>query len=241
MYLMYHQRMSNESEKPVILPKPWVEDPLRPSHEEFLLLEKLRSEEYSLYEDRFRSPDVTGQWSKWIHITNSETGVRVLIHLLASAVDSSGLIPLDAEIAEVLMFSPDYAGSLSGTDLRQIPLQSIRSAYLRQFSAEVLQGNREYLLHERNPRRAYVVPKECRDREQDEGKAMQPLPTQYTRRTWFYALVGIQYDAVEKNFPNENTAAKMIEINAPAAKSTVQRWITKARKMYLLDPARLVK
>lgn len=72
-----------------------------------------------------------------------------------------------------------------------------------------------------------------------EADALRPLP-KFDGSARFYALVGIQFEAVERERPGENTTLVMATLNSKPL-STVQRWVSRARKLRLLAPAAAIR
>lgn len=228
----------------VFLPEPWEDrtDILFPDSQ---LLEELADRYVVPSENNPRRFDnggsIAGQGpTKWVLMKNRQTNVRVIVGFAMLYTTLEGSLDIsarfDLEPIAVMVFSGDSYSPLSGTDLRQLPMQSICSAYSEAFGADIIRSNREVLLKAESP-------SDVRERYRRlvDDAPTEPLPSEYSRNPWFYALVGLQYEAVAERYPDKNTTDKMVEINSPIAKSTVQRWITKARRFNLLAPARLVR
>lgn len=250
LWARYADRMSEDVKNPPILPEPWVDrtDLLRSDgsglNDEIKLLEKFYERMRPEGQRRLGDIAPVGHTPP-VHVMaeNRDTEVRIILTLANMWHEQPGTFALSAQFElqplAVYFFSRSEFHVLSGTDFRQLPVQSICSAYSFAFAEEIILGNRELLLQEGPPYDDYVVPVEYRENYMK--NSLNKLPVQYVRKPWFYALVAVQYDAVFNKFPDVNTADKMAEINSSVAKSTVQRWIAKARKMNLLAPARLVK
>jgi hypothetical protein len=72
-----------------------------------------------------------------------------------------------------------------------------------------------------------------------ETDALRPLP-KFDGSARFYALVGLQFEAIERERPGENTTLVMAELNDRPL-STMQRWVSRSRKLRLLAPAAAIR
>ena len=160
--------------------------------------------------------DASGDWKV---VRNRLTGVRVALLICAPSMDAVRPVLLRMDLTN------PSGGGITGSDLRDIPLQRILLAYFDAEMSRVVAGKRHALLL--SSMSGDVPP----------SNILSPLPAEYSRRNWFYALVAEQYDAVAEKYPNANAANKMVEINSDVAPGSVRRWITKARKRGLLLPA----
>lgn len=234
--------MRTISETPAILPKPWVDRTHLITSQISLLaklgqgIEKTLRLETSSVEYRLNADSASRHWR---FAVNQETSVGVMLCLVETfgidQYENGG--HFDLSPIYISFFSPTTLDYITGTDLRNLPIKSICSAYSLSY------WNDEYIAKRDDLLSRY-------EKTNDESEAIHifiksnylaKLPSQYSRKPWFSVLVAYQYDAVSMKYPHENVAENMFKINHPAAKSTVQRWITNARKMNLLAPARLVK
>lgn len=225
----------------VSLPEPWVDVPWQSySSDERDALSQWKQERknFETVLDHFN--EVSLLYSKyslvsWHIVKNVNTGTFVVLGVKEQFDEgpNDSRIPTNYDLVALYFFSEDGFSSITGTDLRDIPVRTICNAYAQSSNKKTIALNRSAILI------GSSTPKHFRNlRDFD---ALSSLPAKYSRHGWFYALVGYQYDQIKKCYPDDNTVDKMVEINSPAAKSTVQGWITKARKMNLLAPASWVK
>ncbi|WP_133119401.1 hypothetical protein [Bifidobacterium scaligerum] len=223
----------------VQLPEPWEDAPWSDGgvpHE----LNELRFIDEKLFDNWTGGARI----STWHRMRNKSTGVYVIIRLSSNVSrDSHGGVAVPAGSPDVILFwSENRFSSISGTDLRDLPLSSICAAY--SFNDTRISLNRSSLLcdasvpdkYRLDGVRPYLSPDNIRG-----FNVLAPLPSRYSRRPWFYSLVGLQFDALYDLKSSENVVDLMVGINHPTAKSTVQGWITRARKMGLLAPAKRVR
>ena len=180
---------------------------------------------------------------KWVMARNRDNGIRIAI--LLRSVHHGLTADLSLKVAR-LMVIPSETGELGTSDVSGIRLTAIASAYSRVFAEGSIIVNRKLLLI--NPRKRGIPEKYgvekygkspmCIEFAYPPKNILDPLPADDSRHDWFYALVGEQYVAIANEYPDMNTAAKMVDLNASVAKpSTVRRWIAQARKRGLLPPA----
>lgn len=244
MPLMGFYVENDENYRPVPLPTPWADIPFaRVDHrEEYSILEGMARLAHNRTKRLTDLPkDAAVLTSSWHMFKNVDTEMLIIMRLSNRAyyIDGGMGVVGGADYFPSLMFlfSEDGGwGELTGTDLRSVPIKSICSAYAERLSGQTIINNISSVLFDYPD---YKIP--ARFTDDVEGHALDPLPFKYSRRTWFYALVGVQYDAVAKAFPDVNATDKMVEINSSISKPTVQRWITKARKMNFLAPAKWVR
>lgn len=221
----------------VDLPAPWVEDQWTVSQSEAIGELFVRVPQLFAADGKSSMQDQADK-IVWFRLRNIETGVQVILELVN---ESQGRVPVNTQAnyqpMGIFFWANGTLLPLNGTDLRILPLKTICNAISERLEYGTIAENRMALVNSALSDWPYPVWDDY-----DAGVGDEPLPVEYSRRKWFYAAVGYQYDYLAKKYPNENIADKMIAINSGvAAKSTVQGWITKARKMNLLAPARLVK
>jgi hypothetical protein len=118
---------------------------------------------------------------------------------------------------------------LSSADLRKIPLAAIENAYRVEQSSFRVALNRREIISKNNTNDYEKILKSMDMR--------KPLPKNLKPRSReFLALVGIQYDFLNRQDDIENPVVSMSEINETAI-SNVQRWLSNARKLSLLAPS----
>lgn len=144
------------------------------------------------------------------------------------------------EVERLAVMSPADTLGITGTDLRNIPLRAIASAYGMAALKRTFAQNRWLRLAD--AKRQGIPEKYLNGTDGDKcgfppPHILDPLPAQYSRRPWFYALVAEQYDALEREHPDANVSNLMVELNSSVAAGSVRRWITRARKECLLKPA----
>lgn len=151
---------------------------------------------------------------KWVKLRNVDTDDEVLIRLQH---DASGEKYYYAS-AVLFPFRPSH--EVSGAEVRRIPLAAIVAAYARRELIGQAQLNITLTLG-------------------DEVKQDPLLPLgQGSASQEFSAKVARQFMALEANAPDGNVAQRMAELNDRPL-STVQQWITRARRRNLLPPASL--
>ena len=242
--------MTDRKNEPVQLPEPWED--VRLYGTENHKLHAVNSEfrevlEYIEDKNPPKHPFAVGRMglfefakhAEWKLVRNTANGMIVAMLLGTTYSGQPDGIGVNFRLLEMFIVAQPYTEDISTTDLHDFPLKAIISAYLKvRWSREVV-VNRAMLLN--CPKEAGIptlywndedVPRACPPK-----NILTPLPVEYSRRNWFYALVAEQYDAVAEKYPNANAANKMVEINSDVAPGSVRRWITKARKMGLLLPA----
>lgn len=244
--------MTDRKNEPVQLPEPWENIPIGKAE-----MEALRafcrpwalSYDYSGVDEGRPTPESE---SVWVMAMNSASGVRLAILLGAQEAEERvrfgpNEFPMFSpyRTIERLVVFPSQDGNVTSTDVKSIPLVSIKNAYDKVYGSGSVEANRTFLLQ--NPQSNGIPEKYWQNSYGGEigqlGAVYPPtsildsLPVRYAREPWFYALVASQYDAIAEKYPNANAANKMVEINSDVAPGSVRRWITKARKMGLLLPA----
>lgn len=242
--------MTDRKNEPVQLPEPWEDVHFygTENHKLQAVNSKFREAlEYIEDKNPPKHPFAVGRMgvfeqakhADWKLVRNTANGMIVALLLMTTYSDHLDGIGVDFRVLEMFIVAQPYTEDISTTDLHDFPLKAIVSAYLKvRWSREVV-INRAMLLN--SPKEAGIpalywndedVPRACPPK-----NILTPLPTEYSRRNWFYALVAEQYDAVAEEYPSVNVAQKMVEINSDVAPGSVRRWIAKARKMGLLLPA----
>lgn len=158
--------------------------------------------------------------SSWAHVRSTETGVDVWLRLQRGSDQTTlngGSVPTRTVTA--VAYPLTLGRELTGADMRALPLQAIAAAYTR-YDLEDAQRNIVAMVL----RGANVRP------------PLDPLPPSDRSDIWL-ALVAKQYQEIEKQQPDKNTAAVMQEINGVESRRTVQSWITRARRKGFLPPA----
>ena len=238
-------RIMQEPAKNVELPMPWRECPFDKKKWAKVLMPP-NKDLYYVASQSHSFDAVVSIGSRQLHcIENIDTGVQIILQLARTVGAGNDFAPnmsLEYVIQNLVVLGGGN-GDIRGTDLRDIPVKAILSAYAQHDTADILRFNRTALLDFPESK---GIPKKYWDEDVNgqmdtvypPTNILDPLPAQYSRRPWFYALVAEQYDALAEKYPNDNTANRMIELNEPyAKKSTVQRWLTEARKRGLLAPA----
>lgn len=174
----------------------------------------------------------------WKAVRNIRNNMRVAL-LLRKRLDTHSGLPSfigEYDVERLAVMSPANALGITSTDLRDLPLRAITSAYGRAMLWRTIAQNR--LLNLADPEYKGIPEKYWKETGA-EGFAhiLDPLPTQYSRRPWFYALVAEQYDALEREHPDANISNLMVELNSSVAPGSVRRWISRARQECLLPPA----
>lgn len=174
----------------------------------------------------------------WKAVRNIRNNMRVAL-LLRKRLDTHSGLPSfigEYDVERLAVMSPANALGITSTDLRNLPLRAITSAYGRAMLWRTIAQNR--LLNLAGPEYKGIPEKYWKETGA-EGFAhiLDPLPTQYSKRPWFYALVAEQYDALAREHPDANIANMMIALNPDVAAGSVRRWIARARKECLLPPA----
>lgn len=230
--------------KNVELPMPWRECPFdgKKWYKALMTVEQKESDSLSqalLFEKLFNST------VNRLHcLENIDTGLRIIIQLARKTDEVNHSAPnmsLEYVIKNLVVLG-DSSGEVRGTDLRDIPVKAILSAYAQHDAENTIAFNRVALLDFPESR---GIPKKYWDEDVDgqmdtvypPTHILDPLPTQYSKRPWFYALVAEQYDALAREHPDANIANLMIALNPDVAAGSVRRWITRARKEGLLPPA----
>ncbi|MDY3690273.1 MAG: hypothetical protein SO032_07365 [Bifidobacterium pseudolongum] len=255
----------NEERTPVQLPEPWVDEPLDTDTAEALdklslvwgVLTNDRKENYNIVGDdgdtynvldlpnlygeirEARPFDASGTWKV---VRNTRNGMRVAL-LLQEKLDLRSRPPKltgEYQVKRMVVTSPAKTRDITSTDLRNLPLRAITSAYGRAVLNRTIAQNRWLNLADPEYK---GIPEKYWNETGGHGCALppanilDPLPAQYSRRPWFYALVAEQYDALEREHPDANISNLMVELNSSVAAGSVRRWITRARKECLLKPA----
>lgn len=262
----YPVGMSEQERTPAQLPEPWVDEPLDADTAEALdklslvwgVLTNDRLEyhnavthdgrELTLFDlEDSEGEKIYGPWNPprpmdsygdWKVVRNAQNNMRVAL-LLREKLDvrsRPSRFTGEYQVMRMVVTSPAETRDITGTDLRDLPLRAITSAYGRAMLWRTIAQNR--LLNLADPEYKGIPEKYWKETGA-EGFAhiLDPLPTQYSRRPWFYALVAEQYDALAREHPDANIANLMVELNSDVAAGSVRRWIARARKECLLPPA----
>lgn len=178
-----------------------------------------------------------------VGLENEDSGMRVVLNLVPADVADDGrdcpAVMLEYRAADVVVSSPGR--DVRGVDLRDVPLAAICSAYSARDAALRIRLNRERLL-------AMPEPSGIPARYWEGGDGLDavlppthildgPLPVEYVRAEWFFALVAAQYDAAAEAWPGLSPSRALYRLNPDASPATVRRWLSKARHMGLLAPA----
>lgn len=190
--------------KPTPLPVPWV----RGSQVEFV-------SELEHLVGAGESSDLPLDVS-WVQVRNTETGQVVLLRLQEQR---SGAVKVTAVI---FPFSENH--SLSGADLRDLPLTAIAAAFSNDLMRRLASIMKKAALHGLADGEVGSSP----------PGPMEPLPNPGSSMR-FLALVAQQYEALEAKDPARNPVEAMAELNGRPA-STVRRWLGNARAAGLLPP-----
>lgn len=258
--------MSEQERTPVQLPEPWVDEPLDADTAEALdklslvwgALTNDRKENYNIVGDDgyewnlfdgvnsdgekmygpWNPPRPKDSYGDWKVVRNAQNNMRVAL-LLREKLDvrsRPSRFTGEYQVMRMVVTSPAKTRDITSTDLRDLPLRAITSAYGRAMLWRTIAQNR--LLNLADPEYKGIPEKYWKETGA-EGFAhiLDPLPTQYSRRPWFYALVAEQYDALAREHPDANISNLMVELNSSVAPGSVRRWITRARKECLLPPA----
>lgn len=150
---------------------------------------------------------------RWVRVRNTETGTVAFLRLQQRVTPEQPSVRVSSV---VLPFNPDK--DLTGADLRSVPIQALTAAY----SAHEDEGNANLM-------RSLLLMGEL-----DEDP-LAPLPPAESSDV-FSARVSRQYIEIERQHPELSPVEEMMRINN-AARSSVQRWVTRARKRGLLPPA----
>lgn len=178
----------------------------------------------------------------WKAVRNTRNNMRVAL-LLRKKLDVRSIpsrFTGEYQVTRMVVTSPAETRDITGTDLRDLPLRAITSAYGMAALKRTFAQNRWLNLVDPEYK---GIPEKYWNETGGHGCALppsnilDPLPAQYSRRPWFYALVAEQYDALEREHPDANVSNLMVELNSSVAPGSVRRWITRARKECLLKPA----
>lgn len=178
----------------------------------------------------------------WKAVRNTRNNMRVAL-LLRKRLDTHSGLPSfigEYDVERLAVMSPANALGITSTDLRNLPLRAITSAYGRAVLNRMIAQNRRLNLADPEYK---GIPEKYWNETGGHGCALppanilDPLPAQYSRRPWFYALVAEQYDALEREHPDANVSNLMVELNSSVAPGSVRRWISRARQECLLPPA----
>ncbi len=265
----YPVGMSEQERTPVQLPEPWVDEPLDTDTAEALdklslvwgVLTNDRKENYNVVEDDgyewnlfdavnsdgekmygpWNPPRPKDSYGEWKVVRNAQNDMRVAL-LLSKKLVGYGPPKFtgEYEVLRMVITSPAKVQDITGTDLRDLPLRAITSAYGKGGLERTIAQNRWLNLDDPEYK---GIPEKYWNETGGHGCALppanilDPLPTQYSRRPWFYALVAEQYDALAREHPDANIANLMVELNSDVAAGSVRRWIARARKECLLPPA----
>jgi hypothetical protein len=206
--------------KEISLPDPWVDVPLPENDVDH---EKRFEQAAGVFRSYSQGENSSGnllRFQHWVHLQNSETSVDVFVYLQNKPFTQGW------EATSVYFSAMNDNCAVSGSELRKLPLSTICSIYGTHFNKSLIWSTRRSALMNYGE-----VP-----------ELTAPLPKVGKRRgEAFYALVGMQFDYLEKKYPNENIAKKMKELNKDVPLSTVQRWIAKARSLNMLAAAQWVK
>lgn len=156
--------------------------------------------------------------AQWRRIRNVDTDVEVLLRLQRDRLDSGAPVKVSSV---VIPFEPGR--DLQGTDVRSIPVAALAAAFTRDTQMSIAYLAIAFALGET-----------------ERPDPLQPLPAP-SARDEFTALVALQYLALEKQKDKRSIVQRMSELNPdedgnPRPASTVQRWITRARKREMLPP-----
>lgn len=178
----------------------------------------------------------------WKAVRNTRNNMRVAL-LLRKRLDTHRELPCfigEYEIVRLAITSSEDTLGITGTDLRDLPLRAITSAYGKAALKRTFAKNRWHRLID--AKRQGIPEKYWNATSGDEwglppANILDPLPTQYSKRPWFYALVAEQYETLEREHPDANVSNLMVELNSSVAPGSVRRWISRARQECLLPPA----
>ncbi|MEE8736906.1 hypothetical protein [Bifidobacterium subtile] len=146
----------------------------------------------------------------------------------------------------VTLMKATLSNGINGSDLRGFPIGVVLAQFTAAEVDDALEIRRKMSLlgfydSDGNVRVSEEV---IRSITADDGKkvlklaeknADRPLP-KFDGSARFYALVGLQFEAIERERPGENTTQVMASINKKPL-STMQRWVSRSRKLRLLAPA----
>lgn len=202
------------------LPSPWVHiAPL--ASEEQDALESIAGSAFSLSD--LSEEEKTGRIqtrrameatrNRWVEIRNTDNELRVYLRLQGATSPEE---PPERVTSVVVPFQTGK--DLTGADLRSIPVQALTAAY----SAHKLERDSNLLMN------LLLAGSLSED-------PLSPLPPA-TAEDSFHAKVARQYRAFQDAAPTQNPIDQMAQLNG-AAKSSVQRWVTRARRRGLLPPA----
>lgn len=151
---------------------------------------------------------------KWAHLKNVDTDDEAFIRLQRGELDEKYLYAS----AVVFPFRPGH--EVTGAEVRRIPVAAITAAYAR----------RELVGQARLTITLLLGDEVKRD-------PLEPLG-QGSASQEFSAKVARQYMELEKQHPGGNITELMASLNDRPL-STVQQWITRARRLGLVPPASL--
>lgn len=147
---------------------------------------------------------------KWIELENVDTDATVIVRLqhdMEQRVSVSSVV-----------FPFEDGQDITGASLRALPIAALNAAFTR---------------HEQRGKANIKILLALGDAIKEDP--LTPLPAASARDS-FTARVARQFMALEERDPTVNVATAMAEHNS-AAKSSVQRWIARARKQGFLPPA----
>ena len=205
--------------KEISLPEPWEDVQLPDDGNDHDVKLEQSASVFRLYTNGTYPNASHSVLRHWVHLHNSKTSVDVFIHL------QNMLFSQRWEATSVYFSAIGDTSTVSGTELRQLPLSTICSVYGTHFNKGLIAASRKSALSDYG----------------ETPDVSKPLPKVGKRKgPFFYALVGMQFDELSKRYPNENIAKRMKSLN-DVPLSTIQRWIAKARGMNMLSAAQWVK
>lgn len=205
-----------------LLPEPWVEDGA-PDAEKFKALESAAGSQ--LTKDVLTPEELRGELMtpraiqilgrRWRRLRNVDTDEIAYIRLQQREQPEQPSVRVSAV---VFPFQPGKP--LTGATLRNLPVQAITLAYSRHED----EGRANLL-------RSLALAGSLSE------DPLAPLPPASAEDA-FTARAARQYVAIEEQRPDENVVEYMAALNG-AAKSSVQRWVARARKRGFLPPAQV--
>lgn len=209
---------------PLDLPEPWVEVEHLPDKEQAALEatigsrltyddlapDEVRREGADTFPNGARAMLVMGH--QWVRLRNADTDTEVIVRLQYSDGDDQSV----SVSSVVVPF--DAANEPTGAMLRTIPVAAIGAAYTRRR----LEGTANLHI-------TLTLGEGIKE------DPLAPLPAA-SGKPEFAARVARQYLAVERAQPDVKPVDAMRSIN-DAPLSTVQRWVTRARKYGFLPPS----